>query len=191
MSEQHPKVWLIGENNPYGPDQRYALYYEPKGSAGERLCRLVLGLEPRQYLRHFHRRNTLVGSSWSAPKAREGAANILAETAPGDSVVLFGKRVWDAWFPLLQLAERHAAWQPYHVHVGPESRTFAALPHPSGLSRAWNEPGAFLRARGVVLLAAPWLRGVLQGVDSASSHFTCPVCHREGCDGSVHGDLQT
>lgn len=164
MSEVKNKVWLIGESNPYGPDQRFALYCEPRGSAGERLCRLVLGLEPRQYLRAFERRNTLVGSTWSAPKAREGAATTFAETAPGDTVVLFGKRVWDAWFPLLQLAPEAREWQPYRTHVGPESRTFASLPHPSGLSRAWNEPGAFLRAREVVLLAAPQLRGLLPDV---------------------------
>lgn len=162
MSEQ--RVWLIGENNPYGPDQRFALYFEPRGSAGDRLCRLVLGLDWRDYLRHFERRNTLVGSAWSAPKARLGAASVFAETSPGDSVVLCGKRVWEAWFPLLQLGEERAEWRPYTVHAGPDSRTFASLPHPSGLSRAWSEPGAFLRAREIVLLAAPQLKGVLPEV---------------------------
>lgn len=161
MSETNPKVWLIGENNPYGTDQRYALYHEPKGAAGDRLCRLVLGLEWRDYMRHFHRRNTLVGSKWSALKAREGAALIFAETAPGDAVVLCGKKVWDAWFRLLQIADSYRQWQPYCVHTGPESRLFASIPHPSGLNRVWGAPGAFQLARETVLIAAPWLRGVL------------------------------
>jgi hypothetical protein len=49
-----PRVWVIGENNPYQSnaedEQRYAMYPEPPESAGGRLCNLILGMEQRAYL---------------------------------------------------------------------------------------------------------------------------------------------
>lgn len=36
------------------------------------------------------------------------------------------------------------------AYVRTRPRSYIILPHPSGLSRAWNEPGAFERARGVL-----------------------------------------
>jgi hypothetical protein len=38
------KIVLVGESNPYGADPYYALYPAPDGSAGHRLCCLVLGM---------------------------------------------------------------------------------------------------------------------------------------------------
>jgi hypothetical protein len=39
---------LLGEANPYGGDPRYALYPEPEGSSGWRLCHMVMGLGARR-----------------------------------------------------------------------------------------------------------------------------------------------
>lgn len=39
------------------------------------------------------------------------------------------------------------AWR--HYLLGSHT-TYVCLPHPSGLCRAWNEPGAYARARGAL-----------------------------------------
>jgi uracil-DNA glycosylase len=56
-------------------------------------------------------------------------------------VVLLGARVAQA-FAL--------KFTPFSVVAACNPAQFVILPHPSGLSRAWNEPGAFDRARGVL-----------------------------------------
>lgn len=149
----NPRVWLIGENNPYGDDPRFAMYPQPTHSAGGRMCRLVLGMCDRDYLREFERRNLLQAPKWSAPLARAAAAQLVRDDIlSGDRVVLLGRRVHDAFFPEWE-------WTPFSVC----EQRYVVLPHPSGLSRAWNEPGAYARARKVVAEVAPHLREMMAG----------------------------
>lgn len=148
MSEETPRVWLIGENNPYGPDPRYALYCEPPESAGGRLCYRILGMTERDYLRSFERRNLLAQDRWSIPAARTAAAELALALQPSDRVVLLGRKVFDAWRP-----RSLKPWAPFEIR----DDYFLLLPHPSGLSRAWNDPSAIGRARDAVLRLAPWL----------------------------------
>lgn len=123
---------LVAESNPYGSDPRYALYPYPETSAGGRLCFKVLGLTRREYLSRFDRVNLCAGK-WNMKEARGRAAEIYERNG---WVVLFGARVCRAFdFSFLPFTTRGR-------HV--------ILPHPSGLSRAWNEPGAFERARAVL-----------------------------------------
>lgn len=152
------RVWLIGENNPYGNDPRYALYPEPEHSAGGRLCRLIMGMDVRTYLRTFERRNLLQAPRWSAPLARAAAARFLEEDlAQPAKVILFGRKVFDAFDGAgAFVRDGWQAWEPFTTRF-----EFLILPHPSGLSRAWNEPGAFLRARQAVAEFAPELAPLL------------------------------
>lgn len=146
-------------NNPYGPDQRYALYPEPVGSAGHRLCHLILGLDTRAYLSSFHRRNTAAGK-WSLGKGRESADDLFHEVPEGHTVVLLGREVWNAWRYRIFSEDDSKVWTPFQVVKG-EVHTFVLLPHPSGLCRAWNDPAAYSRARQVLLRASPELTGVI------------------------------
>ena len=146
-----PKVWLIGETNPYQDDPeesiRYAMYPEPPESAGGRLCNLILGMTERDYLRSFERRNLLAGP-WEGKgvteRARASAACLSWEMNPGDQVLLLGAKVVGAFFP----GEPWEAFACFHLPPGsgdPRGRGaeghrgpflhFAALPHPSGLNR--------------------------------------------------------
>lgn len=136
------KVVLVGELNPYGADPRYALYDEPPQSAGGRMRRLVCGLPRREYLRLG--RVNLCAGKWSTPAARE-RARILSDMAEHPAFVLLGRRVARAFGTDLE----PFAWRRF------ESATLVALPHPSGLCRVWNEPGAFERARAVLREACP------------------------------------
>lgn len=133
------KPLLVGEANPYGSDPRYALYPEPRGASGDRLCRLVMGLEAKEYIGRFDRVN-LCPSAWSVKVARVRARKLIAERADSRSpVVLLGSRVTEAF---------GFAYEPYTVIAD----KYLVLPHPSGLSRAWNEANAFHKARAALKL---------------------------------------
>lgn len=133
---------LVGECNPYQEKERarFALYPYPERSAGGRLCRVILGLEPRAYLAAYHRAN-LCSGSWSIPAARRRAQELMQEFYAPDRelpIVLLGAKVAEAF------GQR---FEPFtHSSTGP----FVLLPHPSGLSRLWNESGTFERARALL-----------------------------------------
>lgn len=151
-----PKPWLVGETNPYqrpgdDPEHHFDLYHEPPQSAGGRLCRFVLGLEPHAYRAAFVRRNLLAGK-WSAPAAAKAALRLDEESGDAPLVLLGAKVVRAFGFE----------FKPYTTHtLALDGKRVAILPHPSGLSRAWNEPGAVRRARATVVEVAPHLRDVL------------------------------
>lgn len=127
------KPLLVGELNPYGADQRYALYPSPRRSAGGRLCYDVLGLLPMEYFRTYDRANLCTGK-WSTPAAGSKAFDL--EVQGYDRLILLGAKVSKAFsVPFL----------PFTVQDGK-----LVLPHPSGLCRLWNEPGAYERAREAV-----------------------------------------
>lgn len=51
------KVTLIGESNPHSYTPYHALYPSPEGCSGHRLCCLILGMRPLDYLEVFNRVN--------------------------------------------------------------------------------------------------------------------------------------
>lgn len=161
VPRSHPKVLLVGEVNPYGPDSRFALFPRPRESAGGRLCHDVLGMREVDYLRSFDRVNLCVGS-WSLVKARARAEELLAE--PRAVIVLLGQKVATAFrvdfqpFTHSRLYALEPAPGRWYLETEPsllKSRpvTVVVLPHPSGLCRLWNEPGSFLRARATLRAA--------------------------------------
>jgi hypothetical protein len=141
-------VWLVGEHNPYGQDPYYALYPDPPGSAGGRLCR-ALGMGENEYLDTFKRRNLLHTERWSAPKAREAARRILDECEPGDALVLLGGKVSTA-FGYDFAASCFVVQSIAHLLERDRALSALVVPHPSGLSRRWAEPGTATQVRGLV-----------------------------------------
>lgn len=125
---------LIGESNPYSDDPEHALLPWPPQSAGARLCRL-LGWTDREYLATFKRGNLLHTERWSVPRARAAAAD-LVESHDGDFVML-GARVADAF-------------RKNDLGLFIRDGRFVRLPHPSGLSRAWNDEGSESKLRAVL-----------------------------------------
>lgn len=141
------KVLLVGESNPYGADPYFALYPAPTGSAGHRLCDRVLAMYRKAYLDTFDRAN-LVEGPWSIVRARK-AAEGLQKTR--DKFVLCGSKVSSAF---------GLEFSPFSI-VCKEGKTFAIIPHPSGLCRLWRVEGAFADARHVIVSAFPELAGVV------------------------------
>ncbi len=126
------KPLLVGELNPYGADPRYALFPYPERSAGGRLCHKILATHRADYLRSFDRVNLCTGK-WTVAAARERATELRCAPRP---TILLGVKVCNAF---------GVAFHPFEVVDG-----YLVLPHPSGLCRLWNEPGAYDRARAAV-----------------------------------------
>ena len=141
---------IVGEHNPVSADPRHALYPEPAGCAGHRLCVKVMGLRPRTYLRVFERTNLLSAAAWRTGEARVAAERITADCAEGRVIVLLGVRVAAA-FGLPPYQRRAQS-----VLLVAEPRVVVvALPHPSGRNRIWNAPGAVETARALLRGALP------------------------------------
>jgi hypothetical protein len=143
-------IILVGELNPYGADPRHALFCEPPNSAGGRMQRLVCGLSRREYLK-LSRVNLCVGR-WSARYARESADKVLRRPESCDPIVMLGRKVAKAFADASNELEVSPFCGGFDGRWG---NHLISLPHPSGLCRAWNEPGAFGRARELLREACP------------------------------------
>lgn len=141
------KITLVGECNPYSGDPRFALYPTPSGSSGWRLCYAILGMEKSEYLTRFNRRN-LCATKWSAVDARWVARGghrprgVVGEVIPPGPKILLGARVARAFD--LQF-ETFSQIQFSTDTIG--KHRCLVWPHPSGRSRAWNDPSAIACAR--------------------------------------------
>lgn len=138
------RVVLVGELNPYQDRRDFDLYDEPGHSAGGRLRRLVLGVKKETYFRYFIRRNLCVGR-WSMPAARRELEE-LGRLLPGRVFVLLGNKA--------KAAGGFKDMKAFETTTDGSS-TIVCLPHPSGLCRAWNIPGAFEQARKILQEACP------------------------------------
>lgn len=135
-----PRVLFVGELNPYGDDERFALWDEPAGASGDRLRR-ILGLSPASY--RAQARANLCAGQWRRLYAMARAAELRAAHPAPFPIVLLGRKVAAAF----GLGE-----------VPPFSRTAERvflLPHPSGLCQEWNQPSAVDRARRLLACALP------------------------------------
>lgn len=143
------KPLLVGEANPYGPDPYYALFPEPEGSAGDRLCRMVMGLSRSEYLTRFDRIN-LCARRWTLGEARGAVARIKRLRPHGQVTVLLGAKVcaaFDVGFrPFTALGD-------WSVGQGTRAPVYVVLPHPSGRSRGWSVSGSYDRARKLLRAA--------------------------------------
>lgn len=157
------KPLIVGESNPFGGDGYYALYPEPEGCSGDRLCRKVMGLRRETYMREFERAN-LVRGRWSMRSARERAQELtklsdedkarlelgpwlsdLDDLVELKTFILLGRKVAEAFgwkkAPQIGLAQR------YHF--------FVFLPHPSGRNRIWSDPESIRGCRAVLRSVLP------------------------------------
>lgn len=141
---------FVGEMNPFGADPYFALYPLPETSSGGRLQALVLGIPRGAYI-ELDRMN-LCGGKWSAPAARARAQELWQFFTPAThKFVLLGSKVCGAFqVPFVPFTVQASA-------VSSGGHTHVVLPHPSGLNRIWNEPGAFQRARALIEQEFPGL----------------------------------
>lgn len=159
MADQKPVI--VGELNPYGGSDKFALYPSPDGCSGHRLCCLILGMSRRSYLESFERAN-LCSGKWSVPAARKRAQELVDNH---QRLILCGSKVSAAFgVPFLPFVRRS---------------TWLVLPHPSGRNLLWNEPRIFEKARAAVMSLAPELVGVIGSADRAKNQ-SLPASGDEG-----------
>lgn len=136
------RVLLVGELNPYGSDDRFALYHLPRQASGNRL-RCILGLTDGTY-ENLHKTN-LCHVRWSVREARRRATLLMNDESsrPWDLIVACGAKVAAAfWYACTPEGAR------VHVTCGfldvinfgvynPGQVLY--IPHPSGLNRQWHD----------------------------------------------------
>lgn len=130
------KPLIVGESNPYGGGDEYALYPSPDGCSGHRLCTLILGMGRKEYLEKFDRTN-LVSGKWSIRRARARAAMLYDQRY----CILLGQKVCSAF---------DVPFIPGDKGFPSTGGGWLVLPHPSGLNRMWNEVGMIERCRRAV-----------------------------------------
>lgn len=140
---------FVGELNPYGADPFFALYHLPRNASGNRL-REILGLTDVEYYK-LAKVNLCTGR-WSMPAARRAAAELLIKYSV---IVCLGGKVRLAF----------NAPPPFCSEAGRFVKLIS-LPHPSGMNRMWDEPGARERARA---LLAEDLAAALVAADTGST----------------------
>lgn len=156
------KILFVGEDNPYGSAEEYALYPRPDNCSGHRLMR-ILGLSEEQYLDDdlIARQNLCIGS-WSMKGAR-AAARVIVQYPIVHTIVMLGRKVTTAF-----LDERgYEDLGQFGTHTlpafGRNSRPIELhlihFPHPSGRNaRLWTT-AAQARARDMLAErepAIPW-----------------------------------
>ena len=146
-----PPVLLLGEDNPYGSDPSFALYCHPTGCAGYRLRR-ILGLPEHQYL-GLHRAN-LCDGTWSAPRAKARAIELLVPLSPHPVIVMLGRKVTEAVRRAAMIDEEIV---PFATRTCCPGITLVSLPHPSGRNAAMWNPQARDRARQILRGLVPTL----------------------------------
>jgi len=146
------RVLFVGEDNPYGRAPEFALHCEPSNCSGERLQRLICGMRPRTYLATW--RTNLCVDAWSNRLAVERAELLTLPDVPWRAIVMLGAKVARAFAAATALALRPFEWSPMTI-AEPGDAVLVALPHPSGLNRAWNGPEAFARARRLLVERVP------------------------------------
>jgi hypothetical protein len=127
------------------------MFPHPPGSAGGRLL-AISGMPVEAYFGRLVRAN-LCGQKFLLTEAR-GSARALyyrwrTVGEPRTRFVLCGRRVADAFAHVLEAPD--AGWFRRREWAGIE---YAAIPHPSGRCREYNDPSYVERAREVVRWAA-------------------------------------
>jgi hypothetical protein len=129
------KAILLGMNNPYGGDPRYALYPHPPRCTGQRIYEMLRTVRDDvttlNYIEGFDRRNLVVGE-WSMKVARACARKFL-DDVDGRSVLVFGAQTWAA---LGIDADRPAPGKFVTTLYG---AVLYWLPHPSGRCLWYND----------------------------------------------------
>ena len=153
---------LIGESNPYGADPEMALYPLPPHASGGRLQRLVMGVRRHRYV-EFERHN-LCEEPWRIREARS-MAGALTRSSRGRVLVLLGRKVAHAFgekdtppFSLVDVGEGERYLRRMPSATPPHGSSWTRLlllPHPSGLNRQWQQPGAVERARRILRVVCP------------------------------------
>lgn len=141
-----PVGLIVGEQPPAkaGPNHSPMFPY-PSNSAGGRLMKLG-GLTIGQYLGRLARCNlvNVYDPTWNKNHAAARAEQIREIMEPRQTVILCGVQVGAAF-------GHKGFWKP---EVDEKKVVYITIPHPSGLTRVYNELGARVQTRMAIQFAA-------------------------------------
>jgi hypothetical protein len=124
------KPVLLGMNNEH-PDRVF--YPDNAACSGGRILsmmNLVEEISCEEFLDAFERHNMHYGKDWDAKAARANRLSVW-ETLFGKRVIIFGRQTASA----LGVPRADGEWKSAMGYF-----TFTTLPHPSGLTRDYNDP---------------------------------------------------
>ena len=145
------KPLIVGMNNPYSEDPRYALYPHPERSAGFRLYlmlkeaghREAVSISKLNYAERFDRVNVVAGEPYSKSAAKRERPKVLELMRDRLTIICGAGTARD-----LELF--YGGFTLEKNVVGPYS--YYVIPHPSGRTRDYNS--SEMRARvGELLLS--------------------------------------
>ncbi len=129
------KPILLGMVNPHSDDPALALAPDPPGCAGWRLWKMLhdhRGVEKKEYLARFDRRNLLPGREWDAEAACVSGRGLVATLADSRrAIVVLGQEAWRA----LELGLKPKPASSRRVN----GCKWIFLPHPSGRCHYYND----------------------------------------------------
>lgn len=145
-----PLPVLIGMYNPHSANPRSALLPFPKGSAGYRLRDILNAHRPItrcKFMAEFDRRNVLDDVVWDRAAALASGDRLRRELIGRRVLVLVLVLGVEAVRALrLPVANPQFTW----FHSREFDFHWAWAPHPSGLSRAYNDPENRLRLAAIL-----------------------------------------
>lgn len=146
----YPVGLLVGEQPGPRSNPRLPLWPYPPRSAGGRL-HAMSGLPIREYLLRLARVNILrQPGRWDAHDAANRVRRLVTDLPSGARVVLVGARARDA-----VMGHPPGPW-PWFDRQPLANLEMVAIPHPSGINQAYNDPAVVARAREAVRWAARW-----------------------------------
>lgn len=150
-------VLLVGEDNPQSEDRRHALWPIPsKGHAscaGRNLQSKIMRVSHGTYYGLW--RTNLCHPTWDLKEARVRARRLILNPRPWSVIVALGRKVAGAFEYFLGEAVPQWGWVVRWDEDKDSWLTIVGMPHPSGLSRAWNDPGSYDRALALLQETAP------------------------------------
>jgi hypothetical protein len=100
------------------------------------MLNLIGPVTPEEYLEVFDRMNMHYGKDWDAKAARANRVSVIA-ALQGRRVIIFGRQTASA----LGVPRSDFFWTDADCYF-----TYTTLPHPSGLTRDYNDPEFKLKA---------------------------------------------
>ncbi len=161
-----PRILLLGEDNPQSAKPEHALWPIPStgksGCAGKNLQSKILGVPHATYYSLW--RTNLCNPTWNLNVATARAAHLLFDHHPWTTIVLLGRKVAKRVESVVEADIRIQPWTWHPVFsvvvddLGDKVDRvlkLVAMPHPSGLTRDWNDPASYVRAQRLMSEVAP------------------------------------
>jgi hypothetical protein len=142
---------FVGERNPYGGGQEYALFPVPDHATGARLMR-ALGITRASYMTALDRYNLFSRATQSAEVTSARVDELLSRY---EVVYALGRSVHDSIVKRVRATTGEEVDRAWFSSTRCGTCTVVVVPHPSGLNRLWNRADTASTLRQIVRSLSP------------------------------------